>query len=79
MIEVELPDGTIAEFPEGTSPDVMRSALQKRFANQSFSNDGTVGPTNWRKDVMGYDGSVNADNVMRTFITERASCWAFAW
>ncbi|MEN8491179.1 hypothetical protein ABFV82_02555 [Brucella melitensis] len=69
MIEVELPDGTIAEFPEGTSPDVMRSALQKRFANQSFSNDGTVGPTNWRKDVMGYDGSVNADNVMRTFIT----------
>lgn len=32
MIEVELPDGTIAEFPDGTSPDVMRSALQKRFS-----------------------------------------------
>lgn len=31
MIEVELPDGTIVEFPEGTSPDVMRSALQRRF------------------------------------------------
>lgn len=69
MIEVELPDGTIAEFPDGTSQDVMRSALQKRFANQSFENDGTVGPTNWRTEVVGHDGSVNADNVMRTFIT----------
>jgi hypothetical protein len=28
MIEVELPDGTIVEFPEGTSPDVMRNALK---------------------------------------------------
>ena len=32
MIEVELPDGTIAEFPEGTAPDVIKGALQKRFA-----------------------------------------------
>ncbi len=40
MIEVELPDGTIAEFPDGTSPDVMRSALQKRFsAPQSAPED----------------------------------------
>jgi hypothetical protein len=31
MIEVELPDGTIAEFPDGTAPDVMKQALQKRF------------------------------------------------
>lgn len=26
-IEVELPDGSIAEFPDGTSPDVMKQAL----------------------------------------------------
>lgn len=32
MIEVELPDGTIAEFPDGTSNDVIKGALQKRFA-----------------------------------------------
>lgn len=32
MIEVELPDGSIAEFPEGTTPDVIKGALQKRFA-----------------------------------------------
>jgi hypothetical protein len=30
-IEVELPDGSIAEFPDGTSPEVMKSALAKRF------------------------------------------------
>lgn len=29
MIEVELPDGSIAEFPDGTSTSVMQGALQK--------------------------------------------------
>jgi len=33
MIEVELPDGSIAEFPEGTAPDVIKGALQKRFGS----------------------------------------------
>lgn len=31
MIEIELPDGTIVEFPEGTSEDVMREALSRQF------------------------------------------------
>lgn len=31
MIEVELPDGTIAEFPDGTSHDTIKSALRKKF------------------------------------------------
>lgn len=31
MIEIELPDGTILEFPEGTSEDVMRNAITKNF------------------------------------------------
>jgi len=35
MIEVELPDGMIAEFPDGTSRDVMKRALQKRFEQKS--------------------------------------------
>jgi hypothetical protein len=35
MIEVELPDGTIAEFPDGTSNDVIKGALQKRFGAPS--------------------------------------------
>lgn len=32
MIEVELPDGRVLEFPEGTSQDVMRGAIQKLLA-----------------------------------------------
>lgn len=32
MIEIELPDGTIAEFPEGTPSAAIKNALQKRFA-----------------------------------------------
>lgn len=45
MIEVELPDGTIAEFPDGTSQDVMRSALQKRFSgSQSESQSAPAAP-----------------------------------
>lgn len=31
MIEVDLPDGSVAEFPDGTSPDVIKGALQKKF------------------------------------------------
>lgn len=31
MIEVELPDGSIAEFPQGTDQETIKSALQKRF------------------------------------------------
>ena len=31
-IEVELPDGSIAEFPDGTPNDVIKGALQRRFA-----------------------------------------------
>lgn len=29
MIEAELPDGTILEFPDGTTPEVMRAAVQR--------------------------------------------------
>lgn len=30
-VEVEAPDGSIVEFPDGTPPDVMKSAMQKKF------------------------------------------------
>ena len=40
MIEVELPDGTIVEFPAGTSNETIRSALQKKFSAPAVSNDG---------------------------------------
>lgn len=31
MPEIQLPDGTIAEFPEGTEPAVMKAAIQKHL------------------------------------------------
>lgn len=40
MIEVELPDGTIVEFPDGTSRGVMQKALQGRFPQSSVPKVG---------------------------------------
>lgn len=31
MIEAELPDGTILEFPEGTAPDIVQKAVKSRL------------------------------------------------
>jgi hypothetical protein len=31
MISVKLPDGSVAQFPDGTAPDVMKAAIQKKF------------------------------------------------
>lgn len=33
-ISVKLPDGSVAQFPDGTSNDVMKAAIQKRFPVQ---------------------------------------------
>lgn len=42
MIEVELPDGTIAEFPEGTSNSVIQNALQQRFGEPVGTGEDSV-------------------------------------
>jgi hypothetical protein len=34
MIEAELPDGTVLEFPEGTSPDVIQRVVKQRLGVQ---------------------------------------------
>lgn len=39
-MEVELPDGTILEFPAGTSEDVMRAAIQRYTARAGVGADG---------------------------------------
>ena len=42
-IEVELPDGSVAEFPDGTPPEAMKTAIAKRFpAKPEFSAMGEV-------------------------------------
>jgi hypothetical protein len=40
MIEVELPDGAIAEFPDGTPPDVIKGALRKKFGSTPQTSAG---------------------------------------
>lgn len=45
MIEIELPDGTIAEFPEGTTTEQIQAALAQAFPKPEGRNDGWSGPT----------------------------------
>lgn len=46
MIEVELPDGTIAEFPDGTSNEVIQGVLRRQFgAPQPQQQAATPEPT----------------------------------
>ncbi len=41
MIEVEGPDGAIHEFPEGTSPEVIKGAMQKQYAAAPAPHQGS--------------------------------------
>lgn len=40
MIEVETPDGGVAEFPDGTAPDIIKAALRKKFPAPQTVADG---------------------------------------
>lgn len=55
MIEVELPDGSIAEFPEGTSFDVIKGALQKRFSVQQPQQPAAPDPDYWSSGATAMD------------------------
>lgn len=44
MIEVELPDGTVAEFPEGMTPDQIQGVLQKQFGGGSSAPTAAPSP-----------------------------------
>lgn len=68
IFEIEGPDGKTYEV-DAPDQNTAINAYRSFSGGQSFENDGTVGPTKWRQDVMGHDGSISADNVMRTFIT----------
>jgi hypothetical protein len=47
-IEVELPDGSIAEFPDGTSRDIMKAAVEKRMKATPASVAEGASPTRER-------------------------------
>lgn len=64
MIEVELPDGTIAEFPAGTSHEVMQRALRQRFGGVDPTTNQPPGVPEYNPGVEGYDpqtGEVSRD------------------
>jgi hypothetical protein len=64
MIEVEAPDGTVVEFPDGTAPDVMSKAMQglsapKAAAGSDFSQAKDIAAgvgTGLAKGVIGIPG-----------------------
>jgi hypothetical protein len=52
MIEAELPDGRILEFPAGTSPDVVQKAVKGMLAPQPAPAKPTRGDL-WEKELKG--------------------------
>lgn len=58
MIEVELPDGTIAEFPDGTKPEVIKTTLQKQLVKTTAKERvSQMGP--FRKALYGAERSLD--------------------
>lgn len=75
-IRVKGPDGTVAVFPDGTAPDVIKSAMAKRFGGPQAARQPTVrkGPmgevlgatTNLFKSLPGVDeGAAALDTGLR--------------
>jgi len=72
MIEVELPDGTVAEFPDGTSKDVIAGALQKQFGTPQAAPAATFadrfvgeGRPQWTKGGYNPQAEANAIEAVR--------------
>lgn len=64
MIKVKLPDGSIAQFPDGTSSEDMKAAIQKKFPPKNKTSE--VQPSAAQPDAVqqaqptGYDASLPA-------------------
>lgn len=68
MIEIELPDGSIAEFPDGTSDNIIRTTLLREFKPESKVSQDTRGELSRLTQKVGEDkGSFlrTADSFMR--------------
>lgn len=71
-IEVDLPDGSVAEFPDGTSRDVMKAAISKKFPVKSTAQQVGEVATDVAQQLpqgfnRGLDSIINAPyNLIRT-------------
>lgn len=63
MIEINLPDGSVAEFPDGTDSSVIQSVLQKRFGapSQPVSQEQASDPSEGGSTLKFGTGSYNID------------------
>lgn len=63
MIEVQLPDGNIAQFPDGTSREIMQNAIRKRFpvrmgTGEDIARSGATGLRQGVESIGGMFGDV---------------------
>lgn len=69
MIEIELPDGSIAEFPEGTPDDVITQTLQSQFPTEDRSYTGSILPVSYdREGAMSFDSDAGLMGVIKNAI-----------
>lgn len=66
MIEVELPDGAIAEFPDGTPQETIKGALQKRFAPKAAAP--AAEPDLLQKSIDALQGFRDVPNATRQLL-----------
>lgn len=66
MTEVELPDGTIAEFPDSMSPAEIEGALQKQFGIGSVRPQARPAPERSFMDAL-YDNVIGADDGVESY------------
>lgn len=74
MIEVELPDGTIAEFPDGTPRETIEKALQSRFQSETAdprNPDGTYGDPPEGMVLNPYTGQMTERALLEGSIAQR--------
>lgn len=61
MIEVDLPDGSVAEFPDGTPPDVIKGALRKKFGAPQAEQASPQPTPSSGKSVGGFVENIGSD------------------
>lgn len=84
MVEVEIPDGRILEFPTGTSQDVMRGAIQELLKKEAPAAPAPVDAATGQALAMPaappayYDGTVAPSAVSASEPAEDPGFWGWA-
>lgn len=71
-IQVQGPDGSIAQFPDGTSPDVIKSAMAKRFGGPTEPKGTNWNPASVVVDAVGKSWDKLASGVRDDYAASKA-------